>query len=141
MNPVFYIGSGCGEIHLKMDNGHSVNIKIATAGSSQRYLSRTPAYNGIAEKVTVNGVDQPNFVNRRITYTLLNELYKIATGEYIKYGSIFSGRNNIPKVKELIQLMAPDLHIDFKLMKEISKPKAEYSVDDQIFNFWMKNNV
>lgn len=138
MTPVFYIGSGCGEIHLKMDNGNSVNIKISSS-SRHRYSVAPRFFTGLAEKVTVNGIEQPEFFNRRITYVLLAELYKLSTGETLKYGSIFSGRNNLKKVQELIKEMAPDLHINFKPMEQIGKIELDYSIDDQIFNAWVKN--
>lgn len=138
MNPVFYIGSGCGEIHLKMSKACSVNIKIDTDRFSLPRSVRR--YTGIAQRVLVNGIEQPEFVGRRVSYFLLAELYKISTGEDLKYRSIASARTNLEAVQKLIEELAPDLHIDFKPIEKV-KPEVEYSVDDQIFNFWVKNNV
>lgn len=140
MIPVFYIGSGCGEIHLKMSKACSVNIKIDADKFRPRYASRAHNYTGIVERVLVNNVEQPGFVGCRVSYFLLAELYKISTGEDLKYRSIVSARTNLAAVQKLIEELAPDLHIDFKPTEKVN-PEVEYSIDDQIFNFWMKNNV
>lgn len=139
MNPVFYIGTGSGEIHLKMSKACHINIKIDTDKFKPRYAPLW-RYTGIAQRVLVNGIEQPEFVGRRVSYFLLAELYKISTGEDLKYRSIASARTNLEAVQKLIEELAPDLHIDFKPIEKV-KPEVEYSVEDQIFNFWMKNNV
>lgn len=142
MIPVFYIGSGCGEIHLKMSKEHSITIKVGINGPDRRYSPRLSDFNGIASRVIVNGVncDSPEIMGRKITYNLLSDLYRLSTGEHLKYRSIVSARTNIEKVQELIGLMAPDLHIDFKSSEDIKK-EDEWSIDDQIFNFWVNKNV
>ncbi|QOI66514.1 hypothetical protein [Erwinia phage FBB1] len=139
MNPVFYIGSGSGEIHLKMENDLSVDIKIGIIGPNYRYSHKTSVYSGQAEKVKVNGVDQPEFVNRHVTYTLLAELYELATGYKLKYGSIISSRYNIEKIQEIIKEVCPSLSIEFRPCETIKKINAP--IEDQIFNYWMDKNV
>lgn len=139
MNPVFYIGSGSGEIHLKMDNDLSVNIKIGIIGQNCRYSHKTTLYNGLAEKVTINGVEYPEFVDRHVTYPLLAELYELATGYKLKYGSIISSRYNIEKLQGIIKEVCPSLFIEFKSCEEIKKINAP--IEDQIFNYWMDKNV
>lgn len=142
MIPVFYIGSGSGEIHLKMSKEHSITIKVGINGPDRQYSPRLSDFNGKASRVTINGVNinSPEIMGRRITYNLISDLYRLSTGEPLKYNSIVSARTNIEKVQELIALMTPDLHIEFKLPENI-KPEVEYTIDEQIFNFWVNKNV
>lgn len=139
MNPIFYIGSGSGEVHLKIDTDVSVSIKIGVIGPNCRYSHKTRVYTGRAEKVTVNGVDRPEFVDLHVTYPLLAELYELATGYKLKYGSIISSRYNIEKLQEIIREVCPNLFIEFKSCEEINKINTP--IEDQIFNYWMDKNV
>lgn len=137
MNPVFYIGSGCGEIHLKINKSMNFTIKIGEKGTPRPHYNH---FNGLVDKAIINGLEFPELRGRRISYTLISEMYKISTGEELKYRSIVSARTNLEAVQKLIEELAPDLHIDFKPIEKV-KPEVEYSIDDQIFNFWVKNNV
>ncbi len=131
MIPVFYIGNGCGEIHLKMDKQHNVTIKVSSISRGFR-----KSFMGKADKVTINGILYPEFEGRIVTYTLLCEVYRISVGKELKYGSVISARTNLVAVQKIIEEVAPSLFINFK-----PKPVEiqNISIDDQIFNAWVKN--
>lgn len=131
MTPVFYIGNGCGEIHLKMDKQHDVTIKVS---SISRGVGKS--FTGKADKVIINGISYPELEGRIVTYTLLREAYRISVGTELKYGSVVSARTNLAAVQRIIEEVAPSLFIDFK-----PRPVElqNISIDDQIFNAWVKN--
>lgn len=135
MIPVFYIGDGCGEIHLKMDKEHHFTIKVKKIRKDPR--SRHEHFDGTIKSLEINGVDcSERYEGHRVTYPLLCQIYKDSTGHNLKYRSVVSARTNLEKVKEVIEIVAPDLRIDFKMPEK--EPKANpISVDDQIFNFWI----
>lgn len=131
MIPVFYIGNGCGEIHLKMDKQHNATIKVSSTFKGVR-----KSFTGKADKVIINDISYPEFEGRIVTYTLLREVYRASVGKELKYGSIVSARTNLVAVQRIIEEVAPSLFIDFK-----PRPVElqNMSIDDQIFNAWVKN--
>lgn len=134
MIPVFYIGDVSGEIHVKSDDG-SFTIKVNKSHKTNH--SRRATYDGTVKSLIINGVDcSERYKEHTITYPLLCTIYKKATGENLKYRSILSARNNLERVQEIIAEMAPSLRIDFAEMKKAVK--SPVSIDDQIFEFWVK---
>lgn len=127
---ILYAGIMSGEIHVDCGGVNSFTIGVEKAGRHE-FTGRV--------KCCFNGNNEcGSFKGRVITWVLLQELHLLVTGQEMKYGTIESSRRDPNRLKEILQRLAPDLHIDFASNKE-KVEVAPKSVDDQIFNFWVNH--
>lgn len=128
---ILYAGSVSGEIHVAIGGGaQRFTIGVEKAGRDQ--------FTGRVNYCFIGNDEYRSFKGRAITWTLLQELHLLTTGSEMKYGTIESSRRDPNRLKEILQRLAPDLHIDFASDKE-KVEVAPKSVDDQIFNFWVNH--